>query len=101
MYVLIKGGEESTIEYMESQSVVDPKVPLLNEAYAYGVVEHPFPLNCLIRKWHLGSDFYNAVKIGIVQYVCAKYPAGISLYSFVSSWFSLYLFDVFGNVFSR
>ena len=79
VYVLLKGGEESTIDYMESQSVVDPKVPLLNEAYAYGVVEHPFPLNFLIRKWHLGSDFYNAVKIGIVQYVCAKFPAGISL----------------------
>lgn len=56
---------------MENQSVVDPKRPLLNEAYAYGVVEHPFPLNCLIRDWHLGPDFYNAVKIGIVQYVCA------------------------------
>lgn len=74
--LLIIGGEESTIEFMDSQSVVDPKLPLLNEAYAYGVVEHPFPLNCLIRDWHLGADFYNAVKIGIVQYVCSQYFAG-------------------------
>lgn len=66
------GGEERTIQFMENQSVVDPKRPLLNEAYAYGVVEHPFPLNCLIRDWHLGPDFYNAVKIGIVQYMILK-----------------------------
>lgn len=45
-------------------------IPLLDEAYAYGIVEHPFPLNCCLRVWHLGSDFYQAVKIGIVQYVC-------------------------------
>lgn len=57
---------------MESQSVVSSSsLPLLDDAYAYGVVEHPFPLNCFIREWYLGSDFYQAVKIGIVQYVCA------------------------------
>lgn len=67
------GGEESTIEFMESESVIDPKTPLLNEEYAYGVVEHPFPLNCLLRDWYLGPNFYNAVKIGIVQYVCALF----------------------------
>ena len=68
---LLKGGEENTIEFMESQSLVTSSIPLLEEAYAYGVVEHPFPLNCLLRDWHLGSEFYQAVKIGIVQYVCA------------------------------
>lgn len=56
---------------MESQSFVSSSLPLLDDAYAYGVVEHPFPLNCFIREWYLGSDFYQAVKIGIVQYVCA------------------------------
>lgn len=61
------GGEANTIEYMESQSLITSSIPLLEEAYAYGVVEHPFPLNCLLRDWHLGSDFYQAVKIGIVQ----------------------------------
>lgn len=55
---------------MESQSTVSSSVPLLDEAYAYGVVEHPFPLNCCLGEWYLGSDFYQAVKIGIVQYVC-------------------------------
>lgn len=69
--MLLEGGEESTIAFMESQSVIDPKTPLLNEAYAYGVVEHPFPLNCFLRDWYLGPKFYHAVKIGIVQYVCA------------------------------
>jgi hypothetical protein len=67
------GGEESTIEFMESQSLMDSSSPLLEEAYSYGVVEHPFPLNCILRDWHLGPDFYNAVKIGIVQYVCAYF----------------------------
>ncbi|XP_058219846.1 protein LAZ1 homolog 1 isoform X4 [Rhododendron vialii] len=66
------GGEANTIEYMESQSLVTTSIPLLEESYAYGVVEHPFPLNCLLRDWHLGSDFYQAVKIGIVQYMILK-----------------------------
>lgn len=63
------GGEEKTIEYMESQSVINSEAPLLEEAYSYGVVEHPFPLNYFMREWYLGKDFYQAVKIGIVQYV--------------------------------
>ncbi|KAH6789145.1 organic solute transporter ostalpha protein [Perilla frutescens var. frutescens] len=70
------GGEESTIEFMESQnwttSSSSSSVPLLDEAYAYGVVEHPFPLNCFLRDWKLGSDFYQGVKIGIVQYMLLK-----------------------------
>lgn len=66
------GGEERTIEFMESQSVMDPSEPLLKETYAYGVVEHTFPLNCILRDWYLGPDFYNAVKVGIVQYMILK-----------------------------
>ncbi|KAL7086121.1 hypothetical protein ACP275_14G320400 [Erythranthe tilingii] len=66
------GGEESTIEFMENQSLATSSVPLLDEAYAYGVVEHPFPLNCFLRDWNLGSHFYHAVKIGIVQYMILK-----------------------------
>lgn len=76
---------------MESESVVDSKMPLLNEAYAYGVVEHPFPLNCLIRDWHLGPEFYHAVKIGIVQYVCANFFAGI----FLQSLFSFHIYRLY------
>lgn len=68
---LILGGEDKTIQFMEGMSLTaDSGTPLLKEAYAYGVVEHPFPLNCFLRDWHLGPDFYQAVKIGIVQYVC-------------------------------
>lgn len=66
------GGEESTVKYMESRSVIDAGTPLLEEAYSYGVVEHPFPLNCFMREWYLGPDFYHAVKIGIVQYMIVK-----------------------------
>ncbi|CAB4319686.1 unnamed protein product [Prunus armeniaca] len=66
------GGEKRTIEFMESQSVLDSSTPLLKDAYAYGVVEHPFPLNCLIGDWPLGPTFYHAVKVGIVQYMILK-----------------------------
>ncbi|KAG2665686.1 hypothetical protein I3760_15G020500 [Carya illinoinensis] len=66
------GGEEKTIEFMENQGLIDFDRPLLKEAYTYGVVEHPFPLNCVLRDWYLGPNFYNAVKIGIVQYMILK-----------------------------
>ncbi|KAL8171939.1 hypothetical protein V2J09_023743 [Rumex salicifolius] len=66
------GGEESTIEFMERKSVITTSAPLLEEAYSYGVVEHPFPLKYLIKEWYLGANFYHAVKIGIVQYMIVK-----------------------------
>ncbi|KAL9394583.1 hypothetical protein Peur_013868 [Populus x canadensis] len=66
------GGEENTIQFMESQTLITSSSPLLEESYAYGVVEHPFPLNCFLRDWNLGADFYHAVKIGIVQYMILK-----------------------------
>lgn len=66
------GGEERTIEFMESQTIISTSSPLLEESYTFGVVEHPCPLNCILRDWRLGPDFYNAVKIGIVQYMILK-----------------------------
>ncbi|RZC18114.1 protein LAZ1 homolog 1-like isoform X1 [Glycine soja] len=63
------GGEDKTIQFMESMSLTESSTPLLKEAYAYGVVEHPFPVNCFLRDWYLGPDFYQSVKIGIVQYI--------------------------------
>ncbi|KAL9254241.1 LAZ1 homolog 1-like protein [Drosera capensis] len=66
------GGEDSTIEFMEQKSVVAAGSPLIEEAYEHGVVEHPFPLNFLVREWYLGPNFYHAVKIGIVQYMIVK-----------------------------
>lgn len=66
------GGEKNTIEFMESHSMDMSSAPLLDDVYAYGVVEHPFPLNCLIQRWLLGPEFYQAVKVGIVQYMLLK-----------------------------
>ncbi|XP_042065146.1 protein LAZ1 homolog 1-like isoform X2 [Salvia splendens] len=66
------GGEESTIEFMENQNWITSSLPIIDETYAYGVVEHPFPLNCCLRDWKLGSEFYQGVKIGIVQYMLLK-----------------------------
>ncbi|KAL1543700.1 protein LAZ1 1-like [Salvia divinorum] len=66
------GGEESTIKFMEDQSLVTSYSPLVDEVYAYGIVQHPFPLNCFLRDWKLGSEFYQAVKIGVVQYMTLK-----------------------------
>ncbi|XP_010539693.1 PREDICTED: protein LAZ1 homolog 1 [Tarenaya hassleriana] len=65
------GGEERTIEFMEQQTVISPSTPLLEDS-CYGVVEHPFPLNCFLKDWNLGPEFYHAVKIGIVQYMILK-----------------------------
>ncbi|CAG7893720.1 unnamed protein product [Brassica rapa] len=62
-------GEERTIEFMEQQTVITQSTPLLEGTSTYGVVEHPFPMNCFLKDWNLGPQFYHAVKIGIVQYV--------------------------------
>lgn len=64
-----EGGEDNTIKFMESKSLISSSIPLIEESYTYGIVEHPFPLNWLMREWYLGPRFYQAVKIGIVQYV--------------------------------
>ncbi|XP_049937192.1 protein LAZ1 homolog 1 isoform X4 [Nymphaea colorata] len=66
------GGEESTIKFMEGQDTIGSMTPLLDSSYADGVVKHPFPLSWFIKHWYLGPDFYQAVKIGIVQYMILK-----------------------------
>ncbi|KAG0491233.1 hypothetical protein HPP92_004188 [Vanilla planifolia] len=66
------GGEEKTIKLMETQFQVSSSMPLLEIAYEDGFVKHPFPLNCLLGDWYLGPEFYQAVKIGIVQYMILK-----------------------------
>ncbi|KAK3043803.1 hypothetical protein RJ639_000502 [Escallonia herrerae] len=82
------GGEHGTIQFMESQSLINSSIPLLEESYAYGVVEHPFPLNCFLREWHLGPDFYQAVKIGIVQYMILKLIC--ALLAMICQYFGVY-----------
>lgn len=55
---------------MKNQTRLSSAMPLLLEvSYVETVVEHPFPLNYILKQWYLGSDFYYSVKIGIVQYV--------------------------------
>ncbi|CAL9058778.1 protein LAZ1 homolog 1-like [Musa acuminata AAA Group] len=66
------GGEESTIRFMETQMEIFSSTPLLELEHADGVIRHPFPLNCFMKHWYLGSDFYHSVKIGIVQYMILK-----------------------------
>ncbi|KAJ6852612.1 protein LAZ1-like protein 1 [Iris pallida] len=70
------GGEENTIKLMEKQVEITSSMPLLEVQYQYeyedAVVRHPFPLNFFLRHWYLGPDFYQAVKIGIVQYMILK-----------------------------
>lgn len=68
------GGEENTIKLMESQIDISSTTPLLEYSYeeSDGVIRHPFPLNCFLGHWYVGSDFYQAVKIGIVQYMILK-----------------------------
>lgn len=66
------GGEERTIKLMENQVQISSSMPLMELVYEDVVVRHPFPLNCFMRNWYLGSDFYQAVKIGIVQYMILK-----------------------------
>nr|XP_010930624.1 protein LAZ1 homolog 1 isoform X1 [Elaeis guineensis]XP_010930625.1 protein LAZ1 homolog 1 isoform X1 [Elaeis guineensis]XP_010930626.1 protein LAZ1 homolog 1 isoform X1 [Elaeis guineensis]XP_019708556.1 protein LAZ1 homolog 1 isoform X1 [Elaeis guineensis]XP_029122492.1 protein LAZ1 homolog 1 isoform X1 [Elaeis guineensis] len=66
------GGEERTIRLMETQAQISSSTALLELEYFDGVVKHPFPLNCFLKHWYLGSDFYYAVKIGIVQYMILK-----------------------------
>lgn len=88
--MLCTGGEERTIEFMESQTIISTSSPLLEESYTFGVVEHPCPLNRILRDWRLGPEFYNAVKIGIVQYVCVYYS--VESYVVRSSFFPPFLF---------
>ncbi|KAL8226404.1 hypothetical protein R6Q57_016236 [Mikania cordata] len=71
------GGEDNTIKFMESKSLISSSIPLIEESYTYGIVEHPFPLNFMLREWYLGPDFYQAVKIGIVQYMILKLICGL------------------------
>lgn len=66
------GGEENTIRLMEKQVEISSSTPLLELQYEEYIVKHPFPLNCFLRQWYIGADFYHAVKIGIVQYMILK-----------------------------
>lgn len=86
------GGEERTIKLMENQVRTSSSMPLLELAYEDGVVRHPFPLNCCMNNWYLGSDFYQAVKIGIVQYVSTSlFASNFSDDTFQTFWSNFFL----------
>lgn len=99
-FLLPVGGEESTIEFMESHSLMDSGTPLLKEAHSNGVVEHPFPLNCVLKEWYLGPEFYHAVKVGIVQYVC-EFFFSLKITVLFSFCISLPLFNTYWSIISR
>lgn len=59
-----------TIEFMKAEgfsSSVDH--PLLSNISGKGIVNHPFPMNYMLKPWKLGEEFYQSIKFGIVQYV--------------------------------
>ncbi|XP_031250466.1 protein LAZ1 isoform X1 [Pistacia vera] len=66
------GGEERTIEFMEREGRASYKNPLLEPSFEKGTVQHPFPMNYVLKPWKLGQWFYQVVKIGIVQYMIIK-----------------------------
>jgi hypothetical protein len=84
-YVLFKGGEERTIEFLKREGRSSSKAPLLEHSHERGTIKHPFPMNYILKPWRLGQWFYQVVKFGIVQYVC----------SFFGSFVFLQLFYVF------
>ncbi|KAJ0077438.1 hypothetical protein Patl1_35713 [Pistacia atlantica] len=68
----MEGGEERTIEFMEREGRASYKNPLLEPSFEKGTVQHPFPMNYVLKPWKLGQWFYQVVKIGIVQYMIIK-----------------------------
>ncbi|QCE16945.1 Lazarus 1 [Vigna unguiculata] len=66
------GGEERTIQFMERQSRLSVKTPLLQHSSDKATVNHPFPLNYFFKPWKLGHRFYQIIKFGIVQYMLIK-----------------------------
>ncbi|ESW09297.1 hypothetical protein PHAVU_009G116100 [Phaseolus vulgaris] len=66
------GGEERTIQFMERQTRLSVKTPLLQHSSDKATINHPFPLNYFFKPWKLGHRFYLIVKFGIVQYMLIK-----------------------------
>ncbi|KAL3022206.1 hypothetical protein AAZX31_04G000900 [Glycine max] len=68
------GGDERTVQFMERQSRLSVKTPLLQHSSSSdkATVNHPFPLNYFLKPWKLGRAFYQVIKFGIVQYMLTK-----------------------------
>lgn len=70
-FVFPVGGEERTIEFMKAEGFSNSvEETLLSNTSGRGIVNHPFPMNYMLKPWKLGEEFYQRIKFGIVQYVC-------------------------------
>ncbi|URE28610.1 hypothetical protein MUK42_18201 [Musa troglodytarum] len=72
LHLLIIGGEERTIEFMEREGCSSAATPLLDHASERGVIHHHFPMNYLLKPWRVGMWFYQLIKFGIFQYMIIK-----------------------------
>nr|GMD31936.1 protein LAZ1-like isoform X1 [Ipomoea batatas]GMD38431.1 protein LAZ1-like isoform X1 [Ipomoea batatas] len=66
------GGEERTLEFMEREGRIGSKVPLLDDGHERGIINHPFPMNYILKPWKLDRGVYEVIKFGIVQYMIIK-----------------------------
>lgn len=63
------GGEDRTIEFLKREGSSGSDVPLLDHETGQRYVNHPFPMNYMLKPWPLGEWFYLVIKFGLVQYV--------------------------------
>nr|VDD47615.1 unnamed protein product [Brassica oleracea] len=71
--LLLPGGEDRTIEFMQREGRKSFKTPLLvDHTDDKGIIKHPFPMNLFLKPWRLSHWFYQVVKFGIVQYMIIK-----------------------------
>lgn len=68
--MIILGGEEGTIAFLEREGRSNTKTPLLEHSSEKGTIKHVFPMNLFLKPWKIGGWVYHVIKIGIVQYVC-------------------------------
>jgi hypothetical protein len=66
------GGEDRTIEFLKREGSSGSDVPLLDHETGQRYVNHPFPMNYMLKPWPLGEWFYLVIKFGLVQYVIIK-----------------------------
>lgn len=70
--ILMPGGEDRTIEFLKKEGGSGSDAPLLGQASEQRYVNHPFPMNYMLKSWPLGEWFYLVIKFGLVQYVCVS-----------------------------
>lgn len=66
------GGEDRTIEFLNREGGSGSAAPLLGQTSEQRYVNHPFPMNYMLKPWPLGEWFYLVIKFGLVQYMIIK-----------------------------